>query len=99
MSIFDRKKKRPQLQDLEGADRGPKRGVPEVGICKGQIGDPRGGCPWSSGFGRGGSGVPDGGAPGGQDLEGADRWSQRGGAPLEVRIWKGYFLTFYYFFR
>ena len=64
------KKNRPQVQDLEGTDRGPRRGVPEVWIWKGQIGGPRGGCPWRSGFGRGGSVVPEGGAPGGQDLEG-----------------------------
>ena len=43
----------------------------------------------NSGFGRSGFGVPEGGAPGGQDLEGADPGSQWGGAPLRSGFGRG----------
>ena len=57
----------PGGQDLEGVDPWSQRGVPlEVRIWKGRIRGPRGGRPWRSGFGRDGSGVPEGGAPEGQ---------------------------------
>ena len=95
----------PEVRTWKGRIRGPRGGCPpEVRIWKGQIRCPRGGRPWRSGFGRGRSGVPEGGevriwkgrirgprggCPGGQDLEEADPGSQRG-VPLRDKsaVWE-----------
>ena len=71
------------MTDLEGADRASQRGVRAAEL---EAADPasQGGCPLSSGFGRGGSGLSDGGCPRAADLEGADPASQRGVPPEQI---------------
>ena len=89
------------MTDLEGADPASQRGVPpEQRIWKGDPASQRG-VPQSSGFGRGGSGLSEGGAPRAAELEGVDPASQvpqrggwgggtcRGEEAKEQLIWKG----------